>query len=333
MRPTRTVISQQRERRPNLFSKKCQPLIDFITEHSFFCVIGHEGPDLDCLCSQLVLASFLKHIGKEVHIVSHGPFSRTDVRDLEPLFQLHVPLDQLAREDAGVLLVDCASLTRTGFGSFPCDGMAIDHHACTEDNSLSGYIDSTAPSATLLVYRLLKTMGHRLTMNEAELVMMGFCADSGFFRHLTAVAAPFMPEVGELLAYGISIEQIYEKMEGRFTLASRQYMGKLLSGCQSYADGQLIVIVEENWDPDVDRDTASIYRLLLSVEDVEVVMIMRRKDDGYSAGLRSRNDVDVGQLAAQFGGGGHARAAGFFTTASPVDVKNFFINVLRNQSS
>lgn len=315
-------------------SSSCyQAVINFIKGHQFFCVIGHEGPDLDCLCSQQALGSFLRSLGKEIQLISWGPFSRNDVRDMEPLFQSHLPLERLSHDDAGVLLVDCASLSRTGFGAFPCDGMAIDHHACTEDSSLNGYIDSTSPSATLLVYRLMKAVGHKPTMEEVELLMMGFCSDTGFFRHLTTMSAPFMADVGELLSYGMSVEQIYERMEGHFSLASRQYTGKLLVNSQSYANGQLIMIVEEHWDANVDRDAPSLYRLLLSVEDVEVVMIMRRKEDGYSVGLRSRNDVNVGQLAAQFGGGGHAKAAGFFTTASPQVVRDFFVDALRSQES
>ena len=316
-----------------MFSKECGRVIDFVNTRQFFCVIGHESPDLDCLCSQLALASFLKHLGKDVVLSSWGPFSRNDVRYLEYLFQSHLPLDRLDHDNAGVILVDCASLSRTGFGNVPCACVAIDHHACVEEGSLSGYIDAQSPAATLLVYRLMRSMNHVPSKEEVEWLMLGFCADTGFFRHLSPKAAPYMNDVGEMLARGISIEQVYEKMEGRFSLTSRQYIGKLIAGCQAYAQNRLIMIVEESWDATIDRDAASIYRLLLSVENVEVVMIMRRKDDGYSVGLRSRNDVDVGCLAGHFGGGGHAKAAGFFTTSTPETVREFFVDILNNRDS
>ncbi|MGL4524832.1 MAG: DHH family phosphoesterase [Spirochaetia bacterium] len=304
-------------------------LIQFIHDHQFFCVMGHEGPDLDCLCSQLALASILRKLGKKVALVSKGPFSRQDVKDMQDAFEVDLPLISLSQPGAAVLLVDCAALLRTGYEPFICQGMAIDHHACIEEESFPGYIDAHAPSATLLILRLMRALKQEPTPQEIEWIMTGFCTDSGFFRHLGPNAAPYMCDVGELLAGGISVAQIHEKIEGRFSLASRQYMGKLLCNAQSYASGRLIMIVEESYDLELDRDSAGLYRLLLSVDDVEVVILMRIKDNGYSVGVRSRGETDVAKLAAHFGGGGHVKAAGFFTTENPEIVRDFFIQAIK----
>jgi phosphoesterase RecJ-like protein len=48
------------------------------------------------------------------------------------------------------------------------------------------------------------------------------------------------------------------------------------------------------------------------VRGVEVGALFKQMDDGSTrVALRSNNYVDVARLATRYGGGGHARAAGF----------------------
>ncbi len=48
------------------------------------------------------------------------------------------------------------------------------------------------------------------------------------------------------------------------------------------------------------------------VSGVEISVVIRQvAEKEYKFSLRSNNQVDVADLAAHFGGGGHARAAGF----------------------
>ena len=47
------------------------------------------------------------------------------------------------------------------------------------------------------------------------------------------------------------------------------------------------------------------------IETVEAVVLLVESAEGVRASLRSRDVVDVADVARLFGGGGHARAAGF----------------------
>ena len=47
-----------------------------------------------------------------------------------------------------------------------------------------------------------------------------------------------------------------------------------------------------------------------SVASVRVACLLRERGGTVKVSLRGKGDVDVQQIAAQFGGGGHANAAG-----------------------
>ena len=55
------------------------------------------------------------------------------------------------------------------------------------------------------------------------------------------------------------------------------------------------------------------------IPGVEISALIKEEPDKVSVNLRSRGAADVSQIAQTFGGGGHARAAGFKVTGQPVE--------------
>ena len=82
-----------------------QGLIDYIEHHDCFYVLGHREPDGDCIGSQLALSSFLKRIGKRVHTLSSGPFTRSEILLYENKFKDEAPPER-EYERAGALVLD-----------------------------------------------------------------------------------------------------------------------------------------------------------------------------------------------------------------------------------
>jgi phosphoesterase RecJ-like protein len=79
---------------------------------------------------------------------------------------------------------------------------------------------------------------------------------------------------------------------------------------------------EAEWFGAENRDTDTLYQLLLSVEGAEAVLFIRQADRTHCAvGLRSRDAVDVARVAAVMGGGGHRNAAGAYTEGRIADLK------------
>ena len=55
------------------------------------------------------------------------------------------------------------------------------------------------------------------------------------------------------------------------------------------------------------------------IPGVEVSALLKQEPDKVSVNLRSRNHIDVSAIAQRFGGGGHARAAGFKVSGQSVE--------------
>lgn len=292
-------------------------LLDFIDRYGTFYVIGHQEPDGDCVGSQLALASFLRRQGKDVTVCSAGPFTRTEILPFEHRFTSIVPAE-LASERAAAFILDCSNLKRIGsvVETLPPVPVAfMDHHASGEAKGEVVFIDDKAPAVTLMVLALIEAMGQKPTKEEAELLFFGLCTDTGFFRHLDDSSADTFSAASRLIAAGASPKRCFAQMNGGKTLMSRRLMGEILTRTEPYYDGRLLVSYVNLEDQQrfglASRDSDMLYQLLLGVAGCDAAMIIRQESEtDCTVGLRAHDRVDVGSIAAKFGGGGHRLAAG-----------------------
>jgi phosphoesterase RecJ-like protein len=298
-------------------------LLDFIRQGNKFLVAGHKEPDGDCVGSQLALVSVLRRLGKEAVACSAGPFKRTEIAVYAPLFTDRP--DEKDREGARVIIVDCSGRDRTGDLEPFLKGLpaaVIDHHAsgayAADPAALPGdvhFLDIAAPSVTFMILGIIEALGLVPSGEEARFLFFGLCTDSGFFRHIDNQGAETFARASRLIAAGASPKIAFQDIHGGKSLDSRILIGLVLARTQSYFDGRLLLSVEEYEDIRrfglEGRDSDSLYQLLQAVRGCEAIVIIRQETpDHCTAGLRSRDAVDVAAIAAQFGGGGHKNAAG-----------------------
>ncbi|HRY55550.1 MAG TPA: bifunctional oligoribonuclease/PAP phosphatase NrnA [Spirochaetia bacterium] len=303
-------------------------LLDFIDRHQTFYVIGHKEPDGDCVGSQLALGSFLKRSGKGVALCSAGPFTRTEILPYESRFSPVVP-DEKASERAAAIVLDCSSLGRIGDVAQtlpPVQIAFIDHHAAGEAKGEVVFIDDRAPAVTLMVLALIEAMGGKPTKDEAEYLLFGLCTDTGFFRHLDESSSETFLAASKLVAAGASPKRAFHLMNGGKSLFSRKLMGETLTRAEPRYDGALLVSYVTLEDQQryglASRDSDMLYQLLLSVAGCEAAMIIRQESETEcTVGLRARERVDVGAIAASFGGGGHRLAAGLLLRGGLEEVR------------
>ncbi len=308
-------------------------LIEFIDHYGTFYVIGHKEPDGDCVGSQLALASFLRRQGKDVTVCSSGPFTRAEIFSFEHRFTSVVP-DELASERAAAFILDCSSLQRIGSvaQTLPNVPLAfIDHHASGEAAGEVVYIDDKAPAVTLLVLALIEALGQKPTKEEAELLFFGLCTDTGFFRHLDETSEETFAAASRLVAAGANPKRCFALMNGGKSLISRRLMGEILTRTEPHYDGRLLVSYCNLEDQQrfglASRDSDMLYQLLLGVAGCDAAMIIRQESEtDCTVGLRAHDRVDVGSIAAQFGGGGHRLAAGLSIRGRIEDVRERLIS-------
>jgi bifunctional oligoribonuclease and PAP phosphatase NrnA len=303
-------------------------LLDFIDRHGPFYVIGHKEPDGDCIGSQLALASFLRRTGREAYLLSAGPFTRTEIMQYEGRFS-HVAPPEKPSERAAAIVLDCSSIHRIGdvAETLPKVPVAfIDHHAAGNASGDVAFIDDSAPSVTLMVLRLIEAMGGSPTKEEAEFLLFGLGTDTGFFRHLDEGSEDSFRDAARLVAAGASPKRIYGLMYGGKSLASRKLMGEILARTETLYGGSLLVsfltLQDKQRFGDASRDSDMLYQLLMGVAGCEAAMIIRQENEAEcTVGLRARERIDVGSIAASFGGGGHRLAAGLLMRGDLEEVK------------
>lgn len=295
-------------------------LLDFIKQGKKFLVVGHKEPDGDCIGSQLALSSVLRRLGKEAIPCSAGPFKRSEIQPYQARCILHISAKE--REGAWVVVMDCSASYRTGDLAAALEGLPtaiIDHHALGSyvEGGTEGvlYIDPTAPSVTFMTLGIIEALGLSPTKEEAELLLFGLCTDTGFFRHVDEQGAETFEYAARMIRAGASPKQVFQRIHGGKSLHSRILMGILLSRVQTYFDGRLLLTTEayeETLRFGLEgRDSDTLYQVLQAVSGVEAIAIIRQETPGNcTLGFRSRDRVNVAEIAAQFGGGGHKNAAG-----------------------
>ena len=310
----------------------------FINNHNFFIVIGHKEPDGDCISSCLGIAEILKHYNKQYQLLSAGPFKRTEIQKFEKQFTNEMEfLSEEERKQTGLIICDCSEMHRLGEieGDLRnLDTFVIDHHKTAEiPNNAESIIYSNSPAASLLVQLLYENCVGKLTEKIAKILYFGLMTDTGFFRFLTNKDTETFLASARLVEAGANPREAYDEITSGKSYQSRKLLGVMLNHAETYLDGKLIVTYETLEDTkkygQEGRDSDALYSALLAVKNVEAVVFVRQEtDSNCTAGLRSKDRVDVSSVAAKFGGGGHKNASGLSTqgkieTLIPAIVKEF----------
>lgn len=315
-----------------------QEFKDFISNHQYFYVIGHKEPDGDCIASCLGIADILKKLNKEYKLLSAGPFKRPEIKKFEKQFSNKTDfLDNKDREITGLIILDCSELSRLGEIDGDLSGLdifVIDHHKTSNlPENAKGFIDSEAPACAYLVQIFYEKILGKIPLKLANILFFGLSTDTGYFRFLSQDSAEVFMAAARLVSYGVEPRMIYNEINSGKPYSTRQLLGVLLSKAERYLDGKLVITYETLEDTkkygSEGRDSDALYQLLLSSQDVEAAVFLRQDTiSTCTGGFRSVDKIDVSQVAAKFGGGGHKNASGMSTDGKienliPLIVKEF----------
>ncbi|MCX7786657.1 MAG: bifunctional oligoribonuclease/PAP phosphatase NrnA [Spirochaetes bacterium] len=312
-------------------------LLLFLKRYPGYYIVAHEEPDGDSIGSQLAFASFLRRRGKQVILLSPGPWQRKEIAPYRSFFR-----DTLSKPDVdlhfGLVVLDCASLSRTAHFASILEGLdsaVIDHHQLNGmGQGIVQYIEPNSPSTTLLIQKVIESFGESPTPEEARYLFLGFATDTGFFRHLETEASESLELLSRLASKGITPKSIYRETFGNYSFESRRYLAKILSTMEPYFQGKLLLthILHEEYQTfgSEHRQSDPLYQLLLSVEGCEAVAFLREEEPRKtSVSLRSPSTLNVAAIAQKLGGGGHKNAAGYITSLPYQEAKTELLEQFR----
>lgn len=291
-------------------------------------VVTHEHADGDALGSLLALGAFLGADGKRVQL--YAPDSTlSSFSYLEGITSVIVSRGNVRVEDRDfVVMLDCGDVKRTNVAEplFMLNQhrppvALIDHHQVRTVFRQRELVDLTivdrgASSTCELVYEYARATGAAITPGIATALLTGIVTDTGGFSN-PATTLTSLEAAAELMKRGANLRKIVNATVRSKNVGTLQLWGRALSRLEYDPSTGLVttaLLLKDFAECRVERDgSEGIASFLNSLGEGRAVLVLREEPKGLVKGsFRTKQpDVDVAALAQSFGGGGHAKAAGF----------------------
>lgn len=291
-------------------------LTEMVKSAESIAIGGHVRPDGDCVGSCLGVYLYLKNHfpDKQIHVYLESiPEVFQFLKGSEDILH-EIPEDKIY--DLFILL-DCGDAQRLGFSAPLYENakasFCIDHHVSNQAFATKNYIEPEASSTCELVYHLLGS--DQISEEIAECLYVGIVHDTGVFRH-SCTHPSTMCVAADLMEKGIDFTKIITETFDEKTFAQNQIMGYVLVNAIQFLEGRGVasyVDLEKMAEYRVQaKQLDGIVNQLKLTKGTDLAVFMYELEKGfYKVSLRSTEAVDVSRLSQIFGGGGHARAAGF----------------------
>jgi phosphoesterase RecJ-like protein len=300
-------------------------IADVLRLNDSFLIVGHVNPDGDCLGSMCALAIGLRQLGKKVTMLCAEGVP--DLYRFLPESEKVVQSFPLGDPCDVAITVDCEDINRVGDvleAVRSCRALVeFDHHPGGKRETPLALVDASSASTGEVLIPVLKAAGIEITSDIATCLLTAIVTDTGSFR-FTNVRSSTLRTAADLMDAGASVSKVAHQVYEVRSFASLKVLGLALSTLQTTADGRIAYAsITQNQLQQVgasEADAEGIPNCVKSIQGVEVGLFFREGPDGtIRVSLRSREGLDVSQVARLFGGGGHLLASGC-TLDEPLDV-------------
>ena len=192
--------------------------------------------------------------------------------------------------------------------------VCIDHHISRGEMAEVSYIDSAASATAEIVYELLLYMGIQPDKEIGEAVYTGIATDTGNFQYTNTTKKTHLI-AAELYDLGIDTKKINVILYQSDRLQKLRLRNLIMNEMNLFCDGLAsIAYVTLDMYREADarvEESDGINAVLRDIRGVEIGVFLREKHpEEVKVGLRSKKYIDVSEICAKFGGGGHKHAAG-----------------------
>lgn len=316
-------------------SRIIQRILDGIRASKTICIVGHVRPDGDCIGSELGLALALRHQGKKVVCWNEDEMPRK-LAFLDPDTLLQKP--RPGQKFDCVIATDCASFERLGTVG-PCIQQRklfinIDHHPSNTRYGDVNWISAKEASTGELIFRLLQSANWPVTPAIANCLFTAISTDTGSFQYASARPATYYAG-GKLVERGADLAKVCHEVYQSYPLSRVRLLKHVFNHFRLTHDDQIAYFWLKRSDytrtgaiPD---ESEGLIDHIRAIEPVVVACLFEEIDtDLIRISLRSKSEqINVNEIARQFGGGGHSAAAGARLAGTPLSVQRRVINALK----
>jgi len=219
------------------------------------------------------------------------------------------------REINRLVLVDTRQISRIGkfseiLSKPNLDIHIYDHHSPSSDDFHGSLeiVSEVGATVTLLV-DLLEKKGIEITADEATVMMLGIYEDTGNLTFSSTREEDFKA-AGYLARKGANLSILSNVITQELTAEQIFLLNDLIQSATRFSFHGIDVVIAE---ASVDRyvgDMAVVAHKLKDMENLDVLFVLVSVEDRvYLIGRSRLEEVNVAEVAAEFGGGGHPTAA------------------------
>ncbi len=281
----------------------------------------HINADGDGCGSETALARLLGQLGIRSQIVNPTPWP--DMYKFMLGSDVHDASDMGAKalKEADVMVVlDISDVKRLGVlaeavRKLTIPKLVIDHHLPSDEPPGTLLLADTAACATgELIYDFAVCLGLEITPDIARALYVALLTDTGGFR-FSNTTARCLTIAGQLIASGVEPEEMYARLYASMSLGRLHLLRDALATLEVDPEYGISWISVAAGAPEQyglrSEDLEGIAEHPRSIGGTRLAIFFRDLGhDKVKVSLRSTGDVDVNKFAKQFGGGGHAKAAG-----------------------
>jgi bifunctional oligoribonuclease and PAP phosphatase NrnA len=282
-------------------------------------IISHRSPDGDAVGSNLALRHGLEALGKTVVSACVDPVPANSMfLKKADTFVLDFNYDDF---DV-VVSVDCGALKLVKFHEEKPEILSgekpfvnFDHHESNGNFGTVNPVDPDACATAYVLYGFFKFMGWKINIDAASALLHGVYFDTGGMMHSNATAEVFRV-ASDLMSKGANVQKISKELFHTTPVNKLRLWGKILE--RTYVNDEGVTVsavgrVDYESTGATSKDTGGAIDYLNAVPGSKYCVLLSENDEGLVKGsLRTqRDDVNLSDVASQWGGGGHPKASGF----------------------
>ena len=296
-------------------------------------ITGHVRPDGDCVGSCLALCRYLQNNLPQANVKVFLERPSEVFRELKGFDEIVVsepvkePEENAVQMD--VFFVLDSMPDRTGAAESLYNAASkkinIDHHVSNPGCGDVSLVESSVGSACEVLYGLMDE--DKLDADIALALYIGMIHDTGVFQYSNTTPKT-LRAAAHLISFGFDFPRLIQETFYQKTYLQTQIMGKVLGESILLSGGRCVagIVTRETLEEyrAVPADLEGIVSQLRNIKGVHCAIFMyelgNSEEQEYKVSLRSDEHVNVAEIAANFGGGGHVRAAGCTVKGAPEEV-------------
>lgn len=298
-------------------------LKEIIEQNNSFLLTTHVNPDADAIGSEVAFYKLLKSLDKKIYIINHSltPYNLQFLDDEKVIEKYDQQKHPEILRSVDVLIgldfnrSDRLVSMREDFLKSNKTKIIIDHHQDAEDFVDYLFVDTEYCATGHIIYDFIKqTKIVGLNYSIAYPVYAAIMTDTGSFRFERTTPEVHKIAAG-LLDIGVNPIEVYDKIYDQSKFSKVRLLGKALDSLKLHGNRNEIsymILKQDDFNSlgAIESDTDSFVNLTLSIENVKIGLLFIELKKGFKVSFRSKGNIAVNKLAAEFGGGGHINASG-----------------------